>query len=138
MSKGFYHPAVGCWQTTTDNPDTGAYPAGTVEVPIKPGPNMEWDAGTGQWVAVPPPPTPVPAEVTMRQARLALLAIGKLDDVDAALASIHDAARRKAAQIEWEYSSAVKRDSALVQQLAPALGLDAAGLDALFVQAAAI
>lgn len=55
MSKGFYHPEVGYWQTTTDTPDTSVYPAGTVEVPIKPGPNMDWDAGTGQWVAVAPP-----------------------------------------------------------------------------------
>lgn len=89
--------------------------------------------------APPPPPSVViPAEVTMRQARLALLGIGKLSDVDAALASITDPAQRQAAQIEWEYSSTVKRDSAWVQQLAPALGLDAAALDALFTAAAAL
>lgn len=86
----------------------------------------------------PPPPVVIPAEVTMRQARLALLGIGKLSDVDAALASITDPAQRQAAQIEWEYSSTVKRDSAWVQQLAPALGLDAAQLDALFTAAAAL
>lgn len=86
----------------------------------------------------PPPPAVIPAEVTMRQARLALLSIGKLSDVDAALVSITDPAQRQAAQIEWEYSSAVKRDSAWVQQLAPALGLDAAALDALFTAAAAL
>ena len=85
-----------------------------------------------------PPPVVIPAEVTMRQARLALLSIGKLSDVDAALASITDPAQRQAAQIEWEYSSTVKRDSAWVQQLAPALGLDAAALDALFTTAAAL
>lgn len=55
MSKGFYHPSVGYWQTTTENPDTSAYPAGTAEVPIKPAANMDWDAATGQWVAVDPP-----------------------------------------------------------------------------------
>lgn len=54
MSKSFYHPEVGYWQTTTDTPDASAYPIGTVEVPIKPGPNMDWDAATGQWVAVAP------------------------------------------------------------------------------------
>lgn len=85
-----------------------------------------------------PPPPPPPSEVTMRQARLALLAAGKLGDVAAALASITDPVQRQAAQIEWEYSSSVKRDSDWVQQLAPALGLDAAGLGALFTAAAAL
>lgn len=90
------------------------------------------------YVAPPPAPVVIPSEVTMRQARLALLGIGKLGDVDAALASITDAAQRQAAQIEWEYSSTVKRDSAWVQQLAPALALDEAALDALFTAAAAL
>lgn len=138
MSKGFYHQSVGYWQTTTDTPDASAYPAGTVEVPIKPGPDMAWDSGANVWVASLPPSPPVPVEVTMRQARLALLAAGKLGDVDAALASITDAAQRQAAQIEWEYSSTVKRSSAWVQQLAPALALDEAALDALFTAAAAL
>lgn len=37
--------------------------------------------------------------------------------------------------IEWEYSSAVKRDSAWMQQLAPALGSTDVQMDALFTQA---
>lgn len=78
---------------------------------------------------------PVPAEVTMRQARLALLAAGKLAAVDAAINALPDPPKT-AALIEWEYSNAVRRDSQFVALLGPALGLDAAGLDALFIAAA--
>ena len=80
-------------------------------------------------------PVEVPASVTMRQARLALLHAGLLDDVEAALAAIPDETARRAAQIEWEYAQDVERDSPWVQQLATALGLDAAMLDELFITA---
>lgn len=77
---------------------------------------------------------PVPAEVTMRQARLALHAVGKLTAVNAAINALPDPPKT-AALIEWEYSSTVRRDSQFVALLGPALGLDAAGLDALFIAA---
>lgn len=76
----------------------------------------------------------VPAEVTMRQARLALLAAGKLDAVNAAINALPDPPKT-AALIEWEYSNAVRRDSQFVALLGPALGLDSAALDALFIAA---
>lgn len=84
-----------------------------------------------------PPPQPVPAAVTMRQARLALLGVGKLADVNAAIAAMQGPAG-EAARIEWEYSQEVQRDKALVLALAPVLGLSDAELDALFVAAAAL
>lgn len=77
----------------------------------------------------------VPNEVTMRQARLALLGAGKLADVEAAIASMPEP-QRTAAQIEWEYSNALQRSNPFVSQLGAALGLDSAGIDALFVEAA--
>ncbi len=77
---------------------------------------------------------PVPAEVTMRQARLALHSAGKLAAVNAAINALPDPPKT-AALIEWEYSNSVRRDSQFVALLGPALGLDAAGLDALFVSA---
>lgn len=77
---------------------------------------------------------PVPAAVTMRQARLALLGAGLLDDVDAAINSL-PSPQKEAARIEWEYAAEVRRNSGLVPGLGEALGLDAAGLDALFVEA---
>ena len=87
-------------------------------------------------VRVMPPETPqAPQEVTMRQARLALHAVGKLAAVNAAIAGLPDPPKT-AALIEWEYSSTVRRDSQFVSLLGPAIGLDAAGLDALFIAAA--
>ena len=93
-------------------------------------------AGDGWIVADVEPPEIVwvPAEVTMRQARLALHAAGKLVAVNAAINALTDPPKT-AALIEWEYSNSVRRDSQFVALLGPALGLDAAGLDALFVAA---
>lgn len=79
----------------------------------------------------------VPAEVTMRQARLALLGIGKLDVVAPAIESL-EGAERDAARIEWEFSSTVVRSRPLVVMLGQALGLDEAALDQLFITAAGL
>lgn len=76
----------------------------------------------------------VPSAVTMRQARLALLAIGKLDDVATAIAA-KSSPDRERAQIEWEYAMRVERSSPLLADLSALLGLD---LDALFIEAAAL
>lgn len=81
------------------------------------------------------PAPSVPAEVTMRQARLALLAVGKLADVNTAIDAMPEP-DRTAARIEWEYSGTVQRSKPLVQALAPALGLTEAQMDELFTQAA--
>ena len=86
----------------------------------------------------PPPPVVIPQSVTMRQARLALLRAGLLDDVDAAIAAIPDPAQRKAAEIEWEYAQTVDRNSPFTQQMAAGLNLTAEQLDALFTQAAGL
>ena len=89
------------------------------------------------WEIVPGevPSDPVPVVVTMRQARLALLGAGKLAGVEAAIASMPEP-QRTAAQIEWEYSNVLQRSNHFVSQLGAALGLDAAEIDALFVEAA--
>jgi hypothetical protein len=83
----------------------------------------------------PPAPPAVPGSVTMRQARLALLGIGKLATVTTAINSL-PSPHKEAAQIEWEYSGTVERHRPFVAMLAPALGLDDAALDALFTAAA--
>ena len=96
------------------------------------------DALSGAWTVYTGgdmPRVEVPQEVTMRQARLALHAAGKLAAVNAAINALPDPPR-SAALIEWEYSSTVRRDSQFVSMLGPALDLDAAGLDALFIAAA--
>ena len=80
---------------------------------------------------------PVPTEVTMRQARLALHAAGKLAAVNTAIEALPDPPKT-AAHIEWEYSNSVRCDSQFVALLGPTLGLDAAALDALFVAASKV
>ena len=79
----------------------------------------------------------IPKTVTMRQARLALLAAGKLDQVNAAIAAMPEP-QRSAANIEWEYAQAVQRSSALVIGLAEGLGMYPEEMDALFVAAASL
>ena len=97
---------------------------------------LKWVAEGNEPLPADPVIPPKVTEVTMRQARLALLGAGLLDGVDAALNAIPNEAQRKAALIEWEFSNTVQRDMALVQQLAPALGLSEQQLDNLFAQAA--
>lgn len=86
-----------------------------------------------------PPPAPqtrlTPATVSMRQARLALLAADLLEAVETAIAAMDGTAGR-VAQIEWEYATEVKRDSPLVVGLAQALQLDEETLEHLFLEAA--
>lgn len=74
----------------------------------------------------------VPAQVTMRQARLALLQYGVLAQVNAALAAM-PGAEGEAARIEWEYAQEVRRDAPLVAGMAQALWLTEADLDSLFI-----
>ena len=90
-------------------------------------------------VPLPPEPAPpyVPASVTMRQARLALLGAGLLASVDAAIDGL-PSPQKEAARIEWEYATEVQRVSGLVPMMGAALGLDDAALDALFVAAVAL
>jgi hypothetical protein len=75
--------------------------------------------------------------VTMRQARLALLAAGKLTEVTDAIAAL-DEPERSRAQIEWEFASDVEKSSPLIQSLAASVGLDDAALTALFNTAATL
>ena len=75
----------------------------------------------------------VPQVVTMRQARLALLAAGLLDTVETAIV-----AAGAAAKIEWDYATEVQRSSGLVPAMATALGMTEAQIDALFVTAATL
>lgn len=77
------------------------------------------------------PPVPVPTVVTIRQARLALLAADLLDDIDAAVL-----ASGRAAQIEWEYATEVQRSHPLIAAMQASKGLTDAEVDALFAAAA--
>lgn len=91
-----------------------------------------WDGEV--FVPAPPAPPVVPPSVTMRQARLALLGAGLLDDIDAAINAL-PSPQKEAARIEWEYSQEVHRHNGFVSVLAPLLGLTEAQTDALFLVA---
>lgn len=71
----------------------------------------------------------VPQAVTMRQARLQLLAVGLLDDVNTMLAA------DQAAMINWEYATHVYRNDVIVVQLKNSTGMTDEQLDELFVAA---
>ena len=95
-------------------------------IPDPPSPQARWDGQ--QWVE---PPPYKPQSCTMRQARLALLQVGKLADVDAAIAAMPEPQKSRA-QIEWEYAATVDRISPLMSSLGPVLHMSDAELDALF------
>lgn len=102
------------------------------------GVQIGWGYDGQQFVPPPPEPVPTPSVVSMRQARLALLARGLLGAVDSAITSIPDNAQRQAAAIEWEYATEVHRASPFVGLLALALGLDEVAVDQLFTEAGAL
>lgn len=79
----------------------------------------------------------VPKQVTMRQARLALLGAGLLSSVNAAIASL-PSPQKEAAQIEWEYAAVVDRNAGLVPAMGSALGMTEVQLDDLFIAAGAL
>ena len=74
---------------------------------------------------------PVPQQVTMRQARLALLSAGLLDDVEMVVA-----AAGREAQLEWEYAAVVDRSNPAVAAMQQQKALTDAQIDDLFREAA--
>jgi hypothetical protein len=78
-------------------------------------------------------PISVPQIITMKQARLALLAAGKLDAANTAFASASTQA-----QVMWDYSSTVERNNPLVISMGTTLGLSSSDIDNLFIQAATL
>lgn len=111
----------------------GTYPENGIEVSIAP--NNALDKWNGsEWI----PHVAVPSIVEMYQARKALLLADILDNVDEAIAAIPDPMQRRLAQIDWEFSPTVKRDSPLVNGLAGALALTDKMLDDLFIKAASL
>ena len=80
----------------------------------------------------------VPASVTRRQAKQALLLNGLLGNVQPAIDAIPDAAQRAMIQIEWDDSQVFDRNRPALIALGTALGLSSSGLDEIFVQAGAL
>lgn len=76
-----------------------------------------------------PLPEPTPQVITMRQARLQLLEVGLLDDVEALVAI------DRKSQIEWEYANEVYRQSPLVESVKEAMSLTDEQIDEMFLKA---
>lgn len=70
----------------------------------------------------------VPLSISMRQARLALLNVGLLEDIENAMVSMP-----RAVQIEWEYASVIERNNPLISQIASSFGLSEEQLNDLFI-----
>lgn len=81
MEYGYHHPDVGYWQATSE-PSPGmlaSYPAGTVQVPLKPGDGYTWTGGA--WAApVPVAPTRTEQVAAIEAQRDATIAAGVVHD----------------------------------------------------------
>ena len=71
----------------------------------------------------------IPQVITMRQARLQLLEVGLLDDVEALVAL------DRKSQIEWEYASEVYKQSPLIEAMKGGLNLTDTQIDDMFIEA---
>jgi hypothetical protein len=80
-----------------------------------------------------------PAIVSARQIRLWLVRNGiSLASVEAAIDAITDQPTRDSVRVEWEYAPYVERSHPWLVPLAQSLGLDDAGVDAAFREAATL
>lgn len=129
---GYFDPSRVIW----DEREDGALPAITLGGMVRSGGSLVFNqARMDQHTQAMQPP--VPQEVTMRQARQALILAGKLDTINQALQGMRGTPG-ELARAEWEYSITVQRNRPLVLSLGAALGMSSADLDALFVQAATL
>lgn len=94
-----------------------------------------WDVVDGEPVAPVPsaPVVTIPDRVSRFQARAALMQAGLLAQAEAAVAQAGPLA-----QLAWNDAAEFRRSSPTMNALAPALGLTAEQIDALFIAAAQI
>lgn len=104
-------------------------PDGGPNIPLSSEEASAWRQMTEQEIERPASPV----LVTPRQARLALLEAGLLDQVQAAVT-----AAGGATQIAWEYATVLDRNDALIVSIGTALDLSPSQIDALFTQAATL
>ena len=71
----------------------------------------------------------VPQSITPLQAKLQLLKLGLLDEVEALVTG------DRAAQLYWEYASVVERDNAVLLLMANSIGLTSEQVDEMFIEA---
>lgn len=125
-------PAGNSWSDLENNAE-GRRECGFTEAPPLPDfdPTRERPEWAGMdWVVA----SIIPTEVSALQARLALLAAGKLDVAEAAIAAAND----RTLSIYWAHTSAFHRDHPRMLAITQALGWTASDLDDLFTAAAEI
>lgn len=93
----------------------------------------DYDSGSFVKPITEPAPIQVPQQVSMRQARLALLDAGLLDDVEVIIA-----AAGRAAQIEWGYAATVDRSHPVIAIVQQQQRMTDSQIDALFTSAVAL
>jgi len=71
----------------------------------------------------------VPQSITPLQAKLQLLKLGLLDEVEALVTG------DRTAQLYWEYASVIERDNAVLLLMAEQLGLTSEQVDEMFIEA---
>lgn len=71
----------------------------------------------------------IPRSITMRQARLHLLDLGLLDDIESFIS------QDRKWQIEWEYATEILRDSPLIKAVQTTLDLSDEQIDNMFLEA---
>ena len=71
----------------------------------------------------------VPQSITPLQAKLQLLKLGLLDEVEALVTG------DKTTQLYWEYASIIERDNAVLLSMANSLGLTSEQVDEMFIEA---
>lgn len=96
-----------------------------------------WDEDTRSWVEDEAlkkeyEKSLIPKTISLRQARLYLLSIELLDDIENIIS------QNRAYQIEWEYANQIERESPLVEILGQALNLDSDVIDNMFMEASKI
>ena len=74
-------------------------------------------------------PKEVPQSITPLQAKLQLLKLGLLDEVEALVTG------DRTSQLYWEYASVVERDNAVLLLMAEQLGLTSEQVDEMFIAA---
>ena len=79
----------------------------------------------------------VPSSVTMRQARLALLRVGLLEQVNQIINEL-PSPEKENAQIEWNHAQEVQRRNSFVDLLAPSIGLTDEQVNDLFILASTL
>lgn len=100
----------------------------------------QWDEANQTWIEHDPvaiqaardeliPKPVVPTQVSMRQARIALLRAGLLDTVTAYLSQDQEAA------ITWEFATEVRRNDPLIEQVKQMANMTDEQIDNLFIEA---